>query len=512
MQIFRSGRCTQHTPSKTQGLSLLCPCDTTTHYHYCPNGNQILEYTRIGQQRVGRSFHYNTDNRLTELREGIIDPNTNAAQNLVNANTFRGDGQRVTKYEAGRYTNYTYQGGTVLFTSDDNHNLINFHLNTPDGSLVSKIHYRNAGNPFSNLTTDIRRSVHTVLDAQGNFSTGFRYTDFGETTRLVDTYELHEIAYTGGIWDESTGLYYLNARFYNPVDAVFLTMDIARNGGDLRATLSLYGYTEGDPINKIDPTGHFSIRAAITNRVNAVAQRARAAALAAQRAAALAARRAAQRAAQQRARLAAQRAAIRAAQRRAAALVRQRAQAAAQRAAQRDAARRVAAQRARIAAQRVAQQRAQRARIAAQQAARAAAQARARQLAAQRARQASVQPRPQQARVQPVVNSRVQSAGVAQVSNQQQGNSDWIGPTMVIVGGAGMVIGGVRSIATGAKMVKGGSALTATGVGAKAGLPIALVGVWQIVRGTTMIAGGAGAISYGVQELRGIEDSEINDR
>jgi len=260
--------------------------------------------------------------------------------------------------------------------------------------------------------------------------------------------------------------------YYNPVDAVFLTMDTARNGGDLRATLSLYGYTEGDPINKIDPTGHFSIRAAITNRVNAVAQRVRAAALAAQRAAALAARRAAQRAAQQRARLAAQRAAIRAAQRRAAALARQRAQVAAQRAAQRAAARRAAAQRARVAAQRVAQQRAQRARIAAQQAARAAAQARARQLAAQRARQRSVQPRPQpaqQVRVQPVVNSRVQSAGVTQVSNGSEPRSQeernaraWRSFT----NGGMLTLGGASAISAGVPLIPvGGSGFVLIGIG-----------------------------------------------
>jgi len=37
-------------------------------------------------------------------------------------------------------------------------------------------------------------------------------------------------------------------------------MDVARNDGDLRAILSLYGYVEGDPINKVDPTGYSSRR------------------------------------------------------------------------------------------------------------------------------------------------------------------------------------------------------------------------------------------------------------
>jgi RHS repeat-associated protein len=48
-------------------------------------------------------------------------------------------------------------------------------------------------------------------------------------------------------------------RFYNPLDGRFLTMDTARNGGDLRATLSLYGYCEGDPINRTDTTGLWSM-------------------------------------------------------------------------------------------------------------------------------------------------------------------------------------------------------------------------------------------------------------
>jgi hypothetical protein len=37
-----------------------------------------------------------------------------------------------------------------------------------------------------------------------------------------------------------------------------MTVDIARNGGDIRATLSLYGYCEGDPITATDPSGHYA--------------------------------------------------------------------------------------------------------------------------------------------------------------------------------------------------------------------------------------------------------------
>ena len=226
--------------------------DGVVRYSYDYKGNQTQE---VGPNHA-RVFNYNVDNRLTRAQEG-----TNLSNlTTINTNTFRGDGQRISKVEGNQTINYIYRSGAVLYITDHNHNPINLHLKDPAGAVIGFAHFRNGGNPTSNVTQDIRQSTSTVLDANFDFLTGFRYTDFGITTRLQDTYELIEIAYTGGIWDESTGLYYLNARFYNPVDARFMQIDVARNGGDLRATLSLYGYCEGDPINKVDPSGYASWR------------------------------------------------------------------------------------------------------------------------------------------------------------------------------------------------------------------------------------------------------------
>ena len=35
----------------------------------------------------------------------------------------------------------------------------------------------------------------------------------------------NEVCYTSGVYDELTGLYYLNARYYNPESATFITQD-----------------------------------------------------------------------------------------------------------------------------------------------------------------------------------------------------------------------------------------------------------------------------------------------
>ena len=174
---------------------------------------------------------------------------------VINTNTYRGDGQRISRTENGAATLYTYQDGAVLATSDSAGTMKDFYLNAPGGDLISLM--TDQGQSFRGLTKDIRTSTTTVLGDGGTYDSGFSYSDFGETTRLGGTVSPLDIAYTGGIWDESTGLYYLNSRYYHPAEARFMTRDGAKNGGDLRATLSLYGYGEGDPINNVDPSGRW---------------------------------------------------------------------------------------------------------------------------------------------------------------------------------------------------------------------------------------------------------------
>lgn len=56
--------------------------------------------------------------------------------------------------------------------------------------------------------------------------------------------------YGGQYLDSETGLYYLRARYYDPRTAEFLTVDPAA-----AATLSAYGYSQGNPVNASDPSG-----------------------------------------------------------------------------------------------------------------------------------------------------------------------------------------------------------------------------------------------------------------
>ena len=106
---------------------------------------------------------------------------------------------------------------------------------------------------------DIQGSSTSLVKEDGSADATYRYTDFGETTINGDNKAENEVCYTGGIYDQSTGLYYLNARYYNPEDGRFVTEDTYRGENDKPDTQHLYVYCANNPINHVDPSGHYAV-------------------------------------------------------------------------------------------------------------------------------------------------------------------------------------------------------------------------------------------------------------
>ena len=65
------------------------------------------------------------------------------------------------------------------------------------------------------------------------------------------------MCYTGGIYDQSTWLYYLNARYYNPEEGRFMTENSYRGEIMNPETGHLYVYCANNPVNYVDPSGHY---------------------------------------------------------------------------------------------------------------------------------------------------------------------------------------------------------------------------------------------------------------
>jgi RHS repeat-associated protein len=112
-----------------------------------------------------------------------------------------------------------------------------------------------SGASHKRLITDHLGSVRLVIDTStGAVLDRIDYDAFGVVTS-AGTPSV-PFGFAGGLYDAATGLVRFGARDYDPVTGRWTAKDpIGFGGGDA----NLYGYTLGDPVNRIDPTGNWYI-------------------------------------------------------------------------------------------------------------------------------------------------------------------------------------------------------------------------------------------------------------
>ena len=94
--------------------------------------------------------------------------------------------------------------------------------------------------------TDGENSTTALTDSAGKTVDSYTYGAYGATT--VQGAAPNPFAYTGQAYDPSDGLYYMNARYYDPSTGRFLSEDPVPNADP-------YPYVGSDPTNFVDPTG-----------------------------------------------------------------------------------------------------------------------------------------------------------------------------------------------------------------------------------------------------------------
>jgi RHS repeat-associated protein len=90
----------------------------------------------------------------------------------------------------------------------------------------------------------------------------YKYDEFGMLTNVDEKSNINNpFKYTGAIHDKTANLYLMGSRYYNPKVGRFITQDSygASYGADW--TDHLYSYTNNNPVNFIDPTGHIYLSA-----------------------------------------------------------------------------------------------------------------------------------------------------------------------------------------------------------------------------------------------------------
>ena len=101
--------------------------------------------------------------------------------------------------------------------------------------------------------------VNVITDILGAMAQLDEYDPWGKVSRSEGSVDPTK-RFTGKELDPESGLYYYGGRYYDPELGRFISPDpFVPQPGDPQS-FNRYSYADNDPVNKIDPTGHFSFK------------------------------------------------------------------------------------------------------------------------------------------------------------------------------------------------------------------------------------------------------------
>lgn len=221
-------------------------------YGYDANGNQTRENESVGAKEILST--YDSAGRLSTWTMS-----DHGKMMVQQQNKYNGSGIRIQKTENEAVTNYFYDRDSVLYTEDGTGKGTSLNLCGLSGDVIATGRNKGAVQGYYYYHRNAAGSTTNLRDAEGAAVVSYRYTDFGETEIVGDAGFYNEICYNGAIYDKSTGLYYLNARYYNPADGRFMSRDSYRGNISDPSTMHLYVYCANNPLNYEDPSGHIAI-------------------------------------------------------------------------------------------------------------------------------------------------------------------------------------------------------------------------------------------------------------
>ena len=110
--------------------------------------------------------------------------------------------------------------------------------------------------------TNLQGDVIAITDETGTIVVQYTYDAWGNllstTGTLANTLgQYNPLRYRGYVYDQETGLYYLQSRYYNPEIGRFLNADNYPATGQGLLGNNMFAYCGNDPVLRVDPTGNW---------------------------------------------------------------------------------------------------------------------------------------------------------------------------------------------------------------------------------------------------------------
>lgn len=229
----------------------------TTDTTYSYDGNNRL--TAVN----GQTFSYDAKGNRT--KDGQYIYSYNKFDQLVSTKTLAGStvatyqyddqGRRTSKTTGGQTTNYHYgEGINVLFETDAAGTITAEYIYDPEGYplVMSK------GGQNYYYTYNMLKEITGLTNASGIVVATYSYDAWGNIlSQSGSMAAANPIRYKGYQYDDETKLYYLIARYYQPAEGVFLSVDPEGGDTDDPKTQNGYAYASSNPVMYTDPDGNY---------------------------------------------------------------------------------------------------------------------------------------------------------------------------------------------------------------------------------------------------------------